>query len=210
MSSRLFQPVTPTAVRRHAPATERNRDAIATVLERVLASASTVLEIGSGTGQHAAFFGARLPHLAWQPTEVDVELLPSIDAWVSEAALSNVRPARHLDVTSADWPLATVDAIVCINVIHIAPPEVLDALLAAAATRLPSGGALVLYGPFQEGGRHTAESNERFDAMLRAQNTAWGVRNLDDVIARATELGLEHAETVRMPANNLTVVLRKK
>ena len=201
--------MSPSSERRHAPATERNREAIATVLERVLAEASTVIEIGSGTGQHAAFFGARLPRVTWQPTEVDAELLPSIDAWVSEAGLSSVKPALHLDVTSADWPVASVDALVCINVIHIAPKEVLEALLTGAATRLPSGGALVLYGPFQEGGRHTAESNERFDAMLRAQNPAWGVRNLDDVIARAAEFGLRHAETVRMPANNLTVVFRK-
>jgi hypothetical protein len=209
MSTKLFSPVSPSSARRHAPATQRNREPILAVLARVLAAPGVVLEIASGSGEHAAFFGKRLPHLTWQPSDIEAELLESIDGWVAEAEATNVRPAVLLDVTSEAWPVEPLQGIFCANMIHIAPVEACEGLLRGAARHLVPGGAFVLYGPFREGGVHTAESNARFDEDLKARNPSWGVRNLDDVVARASELGLVHVETVRMPANNLTVVFRK-
>ncbi|AKV04498.1 SAM-dependent methyltransferase [Labilithrix luteola] len=195
--------------RRHAPATLRNREPILEVLSRVFATPGTILEIASGSGEHAAFFGERLPHLVWQPSDLDATALASIDAWVSLAGMSNVRPAIQLDATMSAWPVGPIDGIVCINMIHIAPIEACEGLLRGASERLAPGRALVLYGPFREGGVHTAPSNASFDEGLRARNPAWGVRNLDDVVASAAAHGFVHEETVRMPANNLTVVFRR-
>lgn len=195
--------------RRHAPATVRNREPILEVLARVFDTPGTILEIASGSGEHAAFFGERLPHLIWQPSDLDASALPGIDAWVALAHASNVRPAIQLDAASDTWPIGAVDGIVSINMIHIAPIEACEGLLRGASRRLAPGRPLVLYGPFREGGVHTAPSNESFDESLRARNPAWGVRNLDDVVASAAAHGFAHEETVRMPANNLTVVFRR-
>ncbi|WP_373047543.1 DUF938 domain-containing protein [Vulgatibacter sp.] len=204
----MFDPIEPDGPRRHAPATLRNREPILEVLRRLLPAPATVVEVASGTGEHAAFFAAQLPHLTWQPTDRDPALLASIDAW--RADVPNVRPAIHLDAAAEVWPVDRADALISINMIHIAPPEATEGLLQGAARILPPGGVLVLYGPFREGGRHTAPSNEAFDADLRRRNPAWGVRDLGEVAARASALGLLHEETVRMPANNLTVVFRKR
>lgn len=199
-----------TNLRRHAPATARNREPIAEVLARLLTQPATVLEIASGTGEHAAYFGARFPYLTWQPTDFDAESLPSIDAWATEAGVANVRKALQLDASADTWPVEHADAIFSANMIHIAPIEACEGLLRGAARVLPTGGLLILYGPFREGGVHTAPSNEAFDESLRARNPAWGVRNLDDVAATASARGLDQVETVRMPANNLVVVFRKR
>jgi len=210
VSSALFPPVDPASARRHAPATDRNREPIVAVLARIFTRPGRVLEVASGSGQHAAFFGSKLSHVSLQPSDRDPELLASIDAWVREAGVTNVAPAVHLDVLGGSWPPGAFDGVVCSNMIHIAPWEACEALLAGVADRLVPEGALVLYGPFQEGGRHTAESNARFDADLRVRDPRWGVRNLDDVIAAARARGLVHEETIRMPANNLTVIFRKR
>jgi SAM-dependent methyltransferase len=209
VGKKLFQSVEPSSVRRHAPATERNRDAILEILRRVFDRPGTVLEIASGTGEHAIYFAAALPHLTWQPSDRDPDLRQSIDAWAESAKLANLREAVDLDAAAESWPVEQADYLLCINMIHIAPPEAGEGLLRGAARVLPPGGKFVLYGPFREGGVHTAPSNERFDADLRARNPSWGVRNLDDVVAAAAARGLEHLETVRMPANNLTVVFRR-
>ncbi len=197
------------APRRSAPAVARNREPILAVLSRVLPDTGTVLEISSGTGEHAAFFAAALPQVTWQPSDLDPTALGTIDAYRNDAAVSNLRPALHLDASSPDWPVTHADAIVCINMIHIAPWSACEGLMAGAARLLPAGGVLYLYGPYRRNGEHTADSNRAFDEDLRRRNPAWGVRNLEDVIALAARHSITHAETVAMPANNLSVIFRK-
>jgi SAM-dependent methyltransferase len=192
--------------RAHAPATERNREPILAVLSRVLPPAGLVLEVSSGTGEHAAYFTAALPYLTWQPTDRDDRALQSIAAHRAAAGLGNLLPPLPLDASSSDWPVARADAVVCINMIHIAPWAACQGLMAGAARTLPPGGVLYLYGPYKEGGEHTAESNRRFDLDLQLRDSSWGVRDLDEVVALATGHGLRHLETVTMPANNRSVV----
>lgn len=193
--------------RRYAPATQRNRDYLLPVLQRVLPARGLLLEIASGSGEHAAYFAPHFPELTFQPTDVDAEALASIDAWCGD--VPNVQPARVLDASILPWPVPAADAILCVNMIHIAPPEALEGLLRGASQVLASGSPLVLYGPYREGGAHTAESNARFDADLQRRDARWGVRDLDEVLARAAELGLVHEDTVVMPANNRSVLLRR-
>lgn len=196
--------------RLHAPATARNREPIAAVLERVLPRAGVVLEIASGTGEHVAFFARRLPAtLTWQPSDPSVKHRASIAAWIASDALTNVRSPLALDVEQEPWPVEEVAAILAINLIHIAPWSACLALLRGAARTLPDGGVLYLYGPYREAGRHTAESNERFDERLRADDPRWGVRDADEVCAQAAAVGLTLGERIPMPANNLSLVFRR-
>jgi SAM-dependent methyltransferase len=195
-------------VKRYAPATERNRDFLLEVLRRVLADRREVLEVASGTGQHAVFFAAALSHLRWQPTDRDRAALVSIEAWRAEAGLPNLAPVQVLDVEAAPWPVDSADALVCINLIHIAPWSVSVALFEGAARLLPTASPLVSYGPYRFGGR-TAPSNDAFDASLRAQDATWGVRDLDDLEPLARRSGFALAEVVPMPANNHTLVWRR-
>ncbi len=197
--------------RRFAPATARNRAPIVAVLERVLPPRGLVLEIASGTGEHAVAFARALPSLAFQPSDVDPEALASIEAWRRHAGLANVRPALALDVHTSPWPApAAPDALLCINMIHIAPWSACLALLDGAAAVLAPGAPLVLYGPYREGGVHTAPSNEAFDASLRERDPRFGVRDQGEVAAEAAARGLDLEEVVAMPANNRTVVLRRR
>jgi hypothetical protein len=200
----------PDDVRRYAPAAQRNRAPILAVLQRVLPPTGVVLEIGSGTGEHAVFFATHLPHLTWQPTDPDEESRASIAAWREHAALPNLLPPLALDTTVEPWPIARADAVLSINMIHIAPFAACEALLRGAAQRLPPGAPLILYGPFARGGHHTAPTNESFDRSLRARNPAWGVRDLEAVTRAATPSGLTLDEVVPMPASNLTVILRRR
>lgn len=193
--------------RRYAPATQRNRDALLHVLQSVLPARGTLLEIASGSGEHAAYFGPHFPQLQLQPTDIAAEALASIDAWCAE--VENVQPALVLDASTWPWPVDAADAILCVNMIHIAPPEACEGLLVGASKLLAAGAPLVMYGPYREHGVHTAPSNAHFDEDLQRRNPSWGVRDLDAVLARAAELGLHHAETVVMPANNRSVILRK-
>lgn len=196
--------------RLHAPATARNREPIATVLERVLPEEGLALEIASGTGEHVAFFAKRLgPRRTWQPTDIVPKHLASIAAHVAAEGVMNVRPPLALDVEVDPWPVERADAVLAINLIHIAPWSACLALLRGAARALPSGGVLFLYGPFREGGGHTAESNARFDERLRADDPRWGVRDFEDVCSEAARVRLELAERVPMPANNLSLVFRR-
>ena len=195
--------------RETAPSPERNKQPILEVLARVLPPRGLVLEIGSGTGQHVAHFAEALPHLTFQPSEMDVGRHASIAAWVGADNLSNVRPPLAIDVTKHPWPVVAADAVVCINVIHIAPWEAALALMAGAGTLLPVGGVLVTYGPYMRRGAHTSPSNEAFDASLRARNSAWGVRDIDALTEVAADAGLALEEVVPMPANNFTLVWRK-
>jgi hypothetical protein len=195
---------------RDSPAAERNKQPIAAVLTRVLPAAGLVLEVASGTGQHAEHFARALPGLTWQPTEADAALLPELAARVQRAALPNLRAPLLFDVHDAAPPVASAAVIVCVNMIHIAPWSACAALFTHAETLLAPGAPLVLYGPYKRAGQHTAPSNEAFDADLRRRNADWGVRDLDDVLERARASRLELAEVVAMPANNLTVVLRRQ
>jgi SAM-dependent methyltransferase len=193
-----------------APAVARNRDPILTVLRRILPARGTVLEIASGTGEHAVYFAAALPGIVWQPSDADPAALESIASWRSAAQLPNVKPPLDLDVTSPTWPVECADAVVCINMIHIAPWRAAKGLVVGAGRVLAPRGVLFLYGPYKEGGRHTAPSNEAFDASLRARDPEWGVRDLDEVKALAERHGFEFVERVPMPANNLSVVFRRR
>lgn len=196
--------------RRIAPAAERNKGPILEVLRRVLPQQGLVLEIASGTGQHAAHCAAHLPGLVWQPSDRDTGAHASITAWAAHGGLSNVRPPLTLDVTQEPWPLERANAIVCINMIHISPWDASIGLMRGAERLLPPGGVLYLYGPYKRGGAHTAPSNAAFDESLRQQNPAWGVRNLEDVAALASRHGFDLEEVVEMPANNLSVTLRRR
>lgn len=195
--------------RLHAPAVARNREPILAVLRRVLPSTGLVLEVASGSGEHAAFFAAALPQLTWQPSDPDPRARASIAAFRDTGAAPNLLPPLDLDVMAAAWPVAGAAAVVCINMIHIAPWSACEGLVAGAARALPPGGVLYLYGPYKEEGRHTAPSNAAFDADLRARDPRWGVRDLGAVAALARRGGFAHEETVTMPANNRSLVFRR-
>ena len=190
-----------------APSAARNREPILRLLERCLPKQGTVLEVASGTGEHVAFFAAALPGLHWQPTDLDAARRASIDAWVDAAP--NVRPALPLDATAAVWPVDHADAVLCINMIHIAPPDATRGLIEGAARVLSPGGVLVLYGPFRRAGRPMEPGNAAFDADLRGRDPAWGLRVLEDVAALAADAGFAAAEVSDMPADNLVVVFRR-
>lgn len=200
--------------RQYAPATERNRQPILSVLQQVLPKFGTVLEIASGTGEHAAFFAPRLPDLCWLPTEQDALLRKSIQAWGDAVATKNLRlPPLALDVSDRLWPVESsisidspITAIVNINMIHIAGWEMCEHLMAGAERVLSAGGVLYLYGPFKQKEKPIAPSNEAFDRMLRDRNPTWGLRDLEAVIELAKQHDLQLVKTVEMPANNLSVI----
>jgi hypothetical protein len=196
--------------RRSAPAVARNRDPILAVLRRHLPETGILLEVSAGTGEHAVHFAASFPGLVWQPSDPDPGARASIDAWSRAGRLNNLRPALALDATAEDWPVARADAVLCVNMIHIAPWAAGLGLLRGAARLLPAGGPLILYGPFRREGRHTAPSNEAFDASLRAQDPEWGVRDLEAVAAAAAAQGFGPPLIEAMPANNLAVILHAK
>lgn len=190
------------------PAPERNKGPILEVLQRVLPAQGTVLEVASGTGQHIVHFASSLPALKWLPSDPEEDHRNSIRARVEEAGLTNVAPPLALDVLDQPWPVRGIDAIVCINMIHIAPWEAALALLAESGRLLRGEGVLILYGPFRRDGKDTAPSNAAFDVDLRRRNPQWGVRNLEDVQCHASVAGLALLEVVEMPANNLSLIFR--
>jgi SAM-dependent methyltransferase len=187
----------------------RNRDPILAVLRRVLPQAGMVLEIASGTGEHAVYFAAALPHLTWQPSDQDEQALRSIAAHRAISGLPNILAPLSLDAAAPRWPIEQVDSIVSINMVHISPWQATKGLMAEAGRVLPPGGVLYLYGAYKENGTHTAPSNEAFDADLRHRNPEWGVRDLEAVEELAGTHGLDLAERIPMPANNLSLVFRR-
>jgi cyclopropane fatty-acyl-phospholipid synthase-like methyltransferase len=200
------------SARRCTPAAGRNREPILAVFRTRMAPAARVLEIGSGSGEHAIHLCTALPQLDWQPSDPDPASRASIAAWIAHSGLRNVRAPLDLDVRSARWGVeerAPFDCLVSINMIHIAPWACTLALLDGAARLLRAGGTLLLYGPFRRGGAHTAPSNAAFDERLRSEDPQWGVRDLDEVAAAAAERGLRFAEAVPMPANNLSVLFER-
>lgn len=195
-------------LRWHSAAAERNQGPITAQLQRLLPPRGLLLEIASGTGQHAAHAAAALPGWRWQPSDADPGALASIGAWCR--AVPGVLRPLPLDVMASAWPgvPAAVDAIFCANLIHIAPWPVCPALMQGAARHLSPAGLLVLYGPYLEAGVPTAPSNEAFDADLRSRNPAWGLRRLDAVLAAAHDAGLRWLERQAMPSNNLMLVFK--
>ena len=191
------------------PHVARNRAPILEVLRRVMPAQGLVLDVVSGSGEHAAFFATALPSVSWQPTDVDTHALASIAAFRAAAGAANLLAPLRLDVTASHWPVERADAIVCCNMIHITPWAVSEGLMAGAGRVLPAGGVLYLYGPYRIGGQHTAPSNQEFDDWLRGQNAKWGIRDLGEVTDLAARSGLALADTVPMPANNLSVIFRR-
>jgi cyclopropane fatty-acyl-phospholipid synthase-like methyltransferase len=198
-------------VKRYAPATQRNREPILAVLREVL-QGGRVLEIASGTGEHAVFFARALPACIWQPTDVDDSALASISAHRADDGPANLLAPERLDVRDGDWGTAarTLEAIVCINMIHIAPWQVCECLFEGASRCLPASAPLVTYGPYRFHGEFTAPSNAAFDARLRGEDPQWGVRDVDDIERLAQRTGFSRERTVSMPANNHTLVFRKQ
>lgn len=200
----------------HAPATQRNREPILAVLRELLPKGGTVLEIASGSGEHAAHFAPALAPRLWQPSDIGADNLASIAAWSAERPCDSLLPPLRLDVTETPWPVETdppaepIRAIVAINLIHIAPPEATNGLFSGAERVLPQGGMLLLYGPFRLEGRHTAPSNASFDGWLRGLDPRYGVRDLGEVVKKAADCSLVFERSIDMPANNLTVIFRQR
>ena len=195
-------------MKRSAPATERNREPIAAVLREVLPERGTLLEIASGTGEHAAYFAGLFPDWLWQPSDPDPDALASIRAWRDESGSANLLEPLRLDASARAWPVAAADAILCVNMVHISPWAATEGLMRGAGRLLAPGAPLVLYGPYRRAGVPTAPSNEAFDASLKARNPDWGLRELEAVDAEAARHGLRLERVVEMPANNLTLVFR--
>jgi hypothetical protein len=196
-------------MKRHAPATARNREPIAAVLAEELPPSGVVLEIACGTGEPAVPFAKAFPALDWQPSDPVASARASIDAWRAEEQLPNLLPPLELDASAKAWPLEQAAAVLCINMVHISPVRATEGLLEGARRVLSSGAPLILYGPYLEDDVETAPSNLAFDASLRGRNSEWGLRSLswlDDVAARQ---GFARTRRVAMPANNLTLVYRR-
>jgi SAM-dependent methyltransferase len=196
--------------RRFAPAVARNKHPITKVLAQYLPSSGVILEIASGSGEHALHFAAAFPTLTFQPSDPDASARASIAAWQQEARLPNLLPPCTLDVMAEPWPVTRADAVLCINMIHIAPWDATQALLRGTARLLSAPGLLFFYGPFKQGGQHAAPSNAEFDAKLRAQDAGWGVRDLEAVAALASTAGFAAPIIEAMPANNLSVIFRRQ
>lgn len=199
--------------KKHAPATLRNRDAILAELRALLPRESegraTVLEIASGTGEHVVHFARALPWIDWQPSDPGQEACLSITAWIAEMLLDNVAPPLRLDVMHADWQVPRADAVLCSNMVHIAPWAATEALFAGAARLLPPGGALILYGPYLREDVPTAESNLAFDHSLRSRDSGWGLRAVADMDALAEANRFARERLIEMPANNIMLVHRR-
>lgn len=196
--------------RQHAPATERNREPILAVLREELPETGLVLEVASGTGEHAVHFARALPDLQWQPSDPSPEALASIAAWRESEGSANLLAPMTLDAASEHWPLDSADAIVCINMIHISPWQATEGLMRAAGRLLPPGAPMILYGPYRRVGHPLEPSNAAFDESLKARDPRWGLRLLEEVADCAAASGLALSRVVEMPANNLTVIFRKR
>ncbi|MGQ0590087.1 MAG: DUF938 domain-containing protein [Sphingosinicella sp.] len=196
--------------RRSAPHVARNAGPIAEVLRSVLPERGLALEVASGTGEHILHFAREFPELLWQPSDPEPASLRSIEAWRTGAGVANLLPAVALDARAAEWPVGAADAVLCINMIHISPWAATVGLMRGAGRLLASGAPLYLYGPYRQAGVETAPSNEAFDASLRARDPEWGLRELEAVVAEAEKHGFRLETVVPMPANNISVVLRKE
>jgi len=206
---RRFYEAAATGARRSAPAALRNREPIADVLAEWLPENGLVLEIASGTGEHATFFAERFPVLAWQPSDIHPDALSSIAAWREASGLPNFRPPLTVDAASTEWPIDRADAVLSINMVHISPWASALGLLDGAARLLPAGGPLILYGPWLKDDIATVPSNLDFDADLKRRDPAWGLRRVEDFAAAAEPRGFSLQDHRPMPANNLMMLWRK-
>jgi SAM-dependent methyltransferase len=195
--------------RLRAPSAQRNRDAILAVLADILPSTGLVLEIASGSGEHAVHFAAALPGLIVQPSDPSPHAVASIAAWITESGRGNILPPLVIDATAPDWPLEAVDAILCINMIHIAPWTAAEGLFRHAGRLLKPGQPLYLYGPYRRPGRPLEPGNAAFDESLRGRDPAWGLREQDAVAALGAANGFGAPEVIEMPVNNLSLIFRK-
>ena len=196
-------------MKRTAPAAARNSAPIAEVLAQELPASGTVLELASGTGEHAVFMARRFLDIAWQPTDPDTDALGSIAGWAEEAGLANLKPPLELDARSPVWPIANADAVVCSNMVHISPWEASEGLFEGASRLLDKGAPLILYGPYLEDDVETAPSNLAFDESLKARNPEWGIRNIAAMDKLAARIGFARTARYEVPANNLTLVYRR-
>lgn len=209
MSGERFYEAPSSGAKRSAPAALRNREPIAEVLSEWLPPSGLVLEIASGTGEHAVYFAERFPALDWQPSDVHPSALTSIAAWRETVALPNLRPPLVLDAAAFDWPVGQADAVLSINMVHISPWASALGLLDGARRILAAGAPLILYGPWLKDDVPTAPSNAQFDADLRLRDGRWGLRRVEDFAQAASERGLSLVQTRDMPANNLMLLLRR-
>jgi SAM-dependent methyltransferase len=196
-------------MKRHAPAAGRNREPIAAVLTEELPAAGLVLEVASGTGEHAVHFARTFPHLTWQPSDPDPAARDSIATWREDEGLGNLLPPLDLNAADAEWPIERADAVLCINMAHISPLAATEGLVAGAARLLAPGAPLILYGPWLEADVETAPSNLAFDADLSARCPEWGLRQVEWLDGVAGGAGFHRTRRVAMPANNLTLIYRK-
>lgn len=195
--------------RRSSPAALRNAGPIEDVLREVLPERGLVLEVASGTGEHAVHFARAFPKLLWQPSDPEPAALRSIAAWRAEAGLFNLLAPVSLDARAREWPVASADAILSVNMVHISPWSATEGLLRGAGRLLPAGAPLILYGPYRREGVETAPSNEAFDESLRARDPEWGLRTVEAVADEAGANGLLFERLFDMPANNLTLLFRR-
>ena len=209
MAGERFYEAPAEGARRSAPAALRNREPIAEVLSGWLPPNGLVLEIASGTGEHAVYFADRFPALDWQPSDVHPDALASIAAWRDTADLPNLRPPLTIDAAAADWPIGRADAVLSINMVHISPWASALGLLAGAELLLGQGAPLILYGPWLKDDIETVPSNLDFDADLKRRNPAWGLRRIENFAAAAEPQGFTLEDVRQMPANNLMILLRK-
>ena len=209
MAGERFYETSAPGQRRSAPAALRNRGAIAEVLAEWLPQQGLVLEIASGTGEHAVHFAERFPKLEWQPSDIHADALASIEGWRQASRLPNVSAPLQIGASTDHWPIAQADALLSINMVHISPWASALGLLNGAARLLPRGGPLILYGPWLKADVETAPSNLAFDADLKSRDPAWGLRSVEDFAAAADERGLRLEQTRAMPANNLMLLLRR-
>jgi cyclopropane fatty-acyl-phospholipid synthase-like methyltransferase len=207
---RRFYEAAEAGARRSAPAALRNREPIAEVLREWLPANGLVLEIASGTGEHAVYFAERFPALEWQPSDIHPDALASIKAWRAASGISNVRPPLVIDAASPDWPIQRADAVLSINMVHISPWRSALGLIDGAARLLPPTGPLILYGPWLKGDKPTAPTNLAFDADLKRRDPDWGLRRVEDFAIAAEKRGLELIESRAMPANNLMLLWRRR
>jgi len=203
----------PTDNKLYAPACERNSDVLLDVFKAHMPKSGTVVEVASGTGQHAAHIAPHLAPLYWQPSDIDPEKIKSIDAWIAETSAENILPAARLNMLEhsfhdLDLP-APLTAVAAINLIHISPWQVAEALVQSASNALATDGVLFLYGPYRRGGQHTSVSNESFDLSLKSRDGEWGVRDLEAVTNMAVEHSFHPPKIIEMPANNLSVIFKK-
>lgn len=210
MNERRFYENAGSGARRSAPAALRNREPIADVLSDWLPERGLVLEIASGTGEHAAFLAGRFADLEWQPSDLDPAALASISAWREESSLPNLRSPLTLDASSPEWPIDSADAVLSFNMVHISPWESALGLLGGADRVLGPQAPLILYGPWLSDEIETAPSNLAFDADLKRRDSRWGLRRVEDFAREAASRGFELVEQRRMPANNLMLLFRKE